>query len=65
MQYFEWNLPNDGKLWKQLREDASHLHEIGVTAIGYHLHIKQMNSRMKDMLLMICMIWVSLNKKEL
>ena len=19
MQYFEWNLPNDGKLWKQLR----------------------------------------------
>lgn len=33
MQYFEWNLPNDGKLWKQLREDASHLHEIGVTAI--------------------------------
>ena len=33
MQYFEWNLPNDGKLWKQLKEDASHLHEIGVTAI--------------------------------
>lgn len=33
MQYFEWNLTNDGKLWKQLKEDASHLHEIGVTAI--------------------------------
>lgn len=28
MQYFEWNLPNDGKLWKQLKEDASHLHKI-------------------------------------
>lgn len=33
MQYFEWNLPNSGNLWKQLREDARHLHEIGVTAI--------------------------------
>ena len=35
MQYFEWNLPNDGNLWKQLKEDASHLHEIGVTAVSY------------------------------
>lgn len=33
MQYFEWNLPNDGNLWKQLKEDASHLHEIGVTTV--------------------------------
>ena len=33
MQYFEWNLPNDGKLWKQLKEDAPHLHEIGITAV--------------------------------
>lgn len=33
MQYFEWNLPNNGNLWKQLKKDASHLHEIGVTAI--------------------------------
>ncbi|WP_300285105.1 alpha-amylase [uncultured Alistipes sp.] len=33
MQYFEWNLPNEGKLWTQLKEDAAHLHEIGVTAV--------------------------------
>lgn len=33
MQYFEWNLPNDGSLWKQLRTDAKHLHDIGVTAV--------------------------------
>jgi alpha-amylase len=33
MQYFEWNLPNDGQLWNQLKEDAHHLHEIGVTAV--------------------------------
>jgi len=33
MQYFEWNLPNDGNLWKQLKADAEHLHEIGVTAV--------------------------------
>jgi len=33
MQYFEWKLPNDGNLWKQLKEDAKHLHQIGVTAV--------------------------------
>ena len=22
MQYFEWNLPNDGKLWVHLKEDC-------------------------------------------
>lgn len=22
MQYFEWHLPNDGKLWKQIKEDG-------------------------------------------
>ena len=33
MQYFEWKLPNDGSLWKKLKEDARHLHEIGVTAV--------------------------------
>ena len=33
MQYFEWNLPNDGMFWKQLKEDAKHLSEIGVTSV--------------------------------
>ncbi len=33
MQYFEWKLPNDGNLWKKLKEDAAHLHEIGITSI--------------------------------
>lgn len=33
MQYFEWNLPNDGNLWNQLKSDAKHLHKIGVTAV--------------------------------
>lgn len=33
MQYFEWNLPADGTLWKQLKEDAQHLSEIGVTSV--------------------------------
>lgn len=32
-QYFEWNLPNDGRLWTQLAEDAAHLAEIGVSAV--------------------------------
>lgn len=33
MQYFEWNLPNDGRLWKHLKDDAKHLSEIGVTSV--------------------------------
>lgn len=33
IQYFEWNLPNDGKLWTQLKNDAKHLSEIGVTSV--------------------------------
>ena len=33
IQYFEWNLPNDGQLWRQLKEDAAHLAEIGVTGV--------------------------------
>jgi len=33
MQYFEWNLPNDGNFWKQLKEDAKHLSEIGITSV--------------------------------
>ncbi len=33
MQYFEWYLSNSGSLWNQLKDDASHLHDIGVTAV--------------------------------
>lgn len=33
MQYFEWNLPDNGKFWKQLKDDAAHLHEIGITSV--------------------------------
>lgn len=33
IQYFEWNLPNDGKHWERLKNDAKHLSEIGVTGV--------------------------------
>ncbi len=33
MQYFEWNLPNEGKFWKQLRDEAPHLAELGISAV--------------------------------
>ena len=33
MQYFEWYLPNDGSLWRQLAEDAPALAEKGVTSV--------------------------------
>nr|WP_233569872.1 alpha-amylase [Falsibacillus albus] len=33
MQYFEWYLPNDGSLWNNLNNDASHLKNIGITGV--------------------------------
>ncbi|MFZ1757759.1 MAG: alpha-amylase [Streptococcus suis] len=33
MQYFEWYLPADGKHWENLKNDASHLKEIGISHI--------------------------------
>lgn len=33
MQYFEWNLPNDGMLWTKLSQDAAHLASIGISAV--------------------------------
>ena len=33
MQYFEWYMPNDGTLWRQLAQDAAHLAELGVSAV--------------------------------
>ncbi|MGI6579052.1 MAG: alpha-amylase [Saccharofermentanales bacterium] len=33
IQYFEWYLPNDGKLWQRIREDIPQLREMGVTAV--------------------------------
>ncbi len=39
MQYFEWNLPNDGKLWVHLKEDAKtparHRHYVGSIPPAY------------------------------
>lgn len=32
-QYFEWNLPNDGQLWRQLARDAEHLAGRGFSAV--------------------------------
>lgn len=33
MQYFEWYLSNEPHLWKRLKEDASHLKSIGISAV--------------------------------
>ncbi len=33
MQYFEWNLPNEGTFWKRLEDDAAHLAQLGITAV--------------------------------
>lgn len=32
-QYFEWNYPNDGRLWRELAAQAVELHNLGVTAV--------------------------------
>ena len=59
MQYFEWNLPNDGMLWKRLKDDASHLHEIGISAVW----IPPAYKRHEQAEPMIYMIWGSSTKK--
>jgi len=33
IQYFEWNLADDGKHWERLKNDAAHLKEIGISAV--------------------------------
>lgn len=33
MQYFEWHLEDTGTLWQQLKEDADHLKQVGITAV--------------------------------
>lgn len=33
MQYFEWYYPNDGSLWKSVRENVKELSELGITAL--------------------------------
>ena len=33
MQYFEWYLPPDCKLWEKVRTQASYLETIGITSI--------------------------------
>ena len=33
VQFFEWNLPDDGKLWKNVASEAQKLKTAGVTAV--------------------------------
>lgn len=33
MQYFEWYLPEDGTLWKQVAQEGKNLKDIGITAV--------------------------------
>lgn len=33
MQYFEWYLPTDCNLWNKLQQEATHLHNIGITSL--------------------------------
>lgn len=35
IQYFEWYLPNDGKHWQRLKEDAGHLAEMGISDVWF------------------------------
>jgi|SRR5665647_121888 len=33
IQYFEWYLPDDGKHWQRLKDDAQHLKEVGISLV--------------------------------
>ena len=35
IQYFHWYLPNDGNLWKQIKEDATHLKDLGFSTVWF------------------------------
>ena len=35
LQYFHWYLPNDGNLWKQIKEEAPRLKELGFSIIWF------------------------------
>lgn len=35
IQYFHWYLPGDGNLWKQIKEDASHLKDLGISTVWF------------------------------
>ena len=35
LQYFHWYMPGDGQLWKQIKEDAPRLKEMGFTTIWF------------------------------
>ena len=35
LQYFHWYLPNDGNLWKQIKENAGNLRELGFNTIWF------------------------------
>lgn len=44
IQYFEWYLPDDGKLWQRLRADIPNLLDMGVTAVWIPPCYKGQNS---------------------
>ncbi len=33
MQFFEWYYPNDGSLWKKVKEESEHLKTLGITSL--------------------------------
>ena len=43
LQYFEWYLPSDGTLWRQLAENAARLESMGFTAVWTPPAYKAMN----------------------
>lgn len=44
MQYFEWNLPDDGKLWDKISSETKHLAQLGITALWLPPAFKQASS---------------------
>ena len=65
IQYFEWNLPNDGKHWKRLKDDAKHLSEIGVSGVWIPPAYKGTSQADVGYGFMICGIWESLIRRGL
>ena len=65
IQYFHWYLPDDGNLWKQIKEDASNLKDLGFSTIWFPPAFKGASRDTAwGMMFMICMILENLIRRD-
>jgi hypothetical protein len=65
LQCFHWYYPAGGELWQEVTALAPNLNEIGINMVWLPRLIKGHRAGfLLDMILMICLTWVNLIKKD-